>query len=74
MEMQEIFTAIQTIGFPILAYLLVFKKSSEQSDKWAEEICKMTKILTELSAAIKNQTQILIDLSKEVKNNAKISE
>lgn len=69
MDADVIITAIQTVGFPIIAFFLVFKTSNEQSNKWTDKIADITKSMIELTAAVKNQTELLTELMKEVRGD-----
>lgn len=67
MDYQALITAIQGVGFPIIAFFLVYKTSQEQNDKWTDKIADMTKSLVQLTEAVNNQSEILQTLvSKEV--------
>lgn len=53
---------VQGVGFPILAFLMVYKTSTEQNEKWSEKIGDMTKSLIELTESVKNQSEILMKI------------
>lgn len=55
MEMNEVLTAISTVGFPIVAYAAMFwqmressRQHKEESDKWADVLNNNTVALTRL--------------------------
>lgn len=55
MEMNEVLTAISTVGFPIVACAAMFwqmressRQHKEESDKWAEALNNNTVALTRL--------------------------
>lgn len=67
MDAQSIITAIQGVGFPIVAFLLVYKTLNEQNERWTEKIADMTKSLIELTEAVNSQSEILQTIvTKEV--------
>lgn len=67
MDAQAIITAIQGVGFPIVAFLLVYKTLNEQNERWTEKIADMTKSLIELTEAVNSQSEILQTIvAKEV--------
>lgn len=62
MDITNIMTAIQGVGFPIVAFIMVYKTSHEQNDKWIDKITDLTKSLAELTETVKNQTEILMSM------------
>lgn len=71
MDMTTIMTAIQGIGFPIVAFFMVYKTSNEQNEKWTNEISNITKSIIELTESVKNQSEILLNLVNTVKGGDK---
>lgn len=62
MEMDSILTIISTLGFPIVAYLLMFWKMNKQDDDHKEEMKSMT-------AALENNTVALTKLIEKLDDN-----
>ena len=65
--MQELVTAISTVGFPIVSFLIMvaglkyaFDKSNEKSDKDMEKI-------STLAEAVNNNTLVLTQLVEEMR-------
>lgn len=67
MDTNTIITIIQGVGFPIVAFLMVYKTSTEQNQKWVDKISDITKSLIELTETVKNQSVILTDIISEIK-------
>ncbi|MBD5522503.1 MAG: hypothetical protein HDR03_14990 [Lachnospiraceae bacterium] len=57
--MNEVVTAISTVGFPIVMCLLMFWMNDKQDTRHKEETEKITDALAKLNVAI-NELQILV--------------
>ena len=60
--MQEILTAITTVGFPIVCCIGLFWKINKQDEEHKEEVEKLVD-------AVNNNTLAITELSSHLKNN-----
>ena len=72
--MQDVITAISTVGFPIVSFFIAayglkyaYDKSLEQSDKDMEKISTLTE-------AVNNNTIVLTQLVEEMRKEEKFDE
>lgn len=62
--MQEINQLIQTVGFPIVAYLLIYLGTARQIDALQEQVTTLKETVTNNTKTM----EALIDLIKEANN------
>lgn len=68
--MQEINQLIQTVGFPIVAYLLIYLGTSKQIDALREQVNSLRETVSNNTKTMETLTEYIKELKEyEIKNN-----